>query len=204
MKVQEVVELFKRHKYYLTSSQLVEFRVHTSLIRKMLDEGRLEKVKRGLYRLPAEAIPDTENFTFDYFDAAIAVPEGIFCLTTALHYYGLSTKRPSVFDIAIPRTRRTPKLYTVAVRFYRFQEPYFSYGMKEIETSVATIRMYDKEKSICDAFRQRRLIGEDIALESLNTYLKQSDKNINKLLETARLCKVKHLVEPAVKAMVGF
>ncbi len=194
MNTDDVIKFFKQHNYYLKSSQLTKFKVHTSLVRDMLDEGLLEKVKRGLYRLPAETIPEHERFTFDYFDAAIAVPKGIFCLTTALYYHGLSTQRPSIFDMAIPRTQRTPKLFTVSVRFYRFQEPYYSNGVQEIQTKIVTLRIYNKEKTICDAFRQRRIIGEDIAMESLNTYLKQSKKDINTLLKTAAFCKVKHII----------
>jgi len=203
MTFDEVINLFKKHSYYLTSSQLTRFKVHTSQIRKMLDQGMLEQVKRGLYRLPPEAIPEHKMFTFDYFDAAVAVPKGIFCLTTAMYYHGLSTHRPAIFDMAIPRTQRTPKLYTVSVRFYRFQEPYYSYGVEKINTQITTIKIYNKEKTICDAFRQRRIIGEDIAIESLNTYLRQSKKDINKLLKTASFCKVKHIIEPIVKAVVG-
>ena len=204
MNSNKVINLFKQHNYYLRSRQLTKLKVHTSLIRKMLDRGQLEQVKRGFYRLPAESIPEHERFTFDYFDASVAVPNGVFCLSTALFHHGLTTQRPALFDMAIPRTQRTPKLFTVSIKFYRFQEPYYSYGLEEIKTKIAIIKIYNKEKSVCDAFRQRRVIGEDIAMESLNAYLKQRKKDINKLLETATLCKVKHLIEPVVKAMVGF
>ncbi len=204
MNPNDVINLFKQHNYYLRSSLLIKLKVHTSLIRKMLDQGQLEQVKRGFYRLPADSIPENEQFTFDYFDAAAAVPNGVFCLSTALHYHGLTTQRPTIFDMAVPRTQRTPNLFTVSVKFYRFQEPYYSYGLEEIKTEIAIIKIYNKEKSVCDAFRQRRVIGEDIAMESLNAYLKQRKKDINKLFETAALCKVKHLIEPVVKAMVGF
>ena len=204
MQRDDVIKLFKEHHYYLRSSQLTRHRVHTSLIRQMVERGLLEKVKRGLYRLPPHEIPEDETFTFDYFDAAMAVPTGVFCLSTALYYHGLTTQSPGVFDMAIPRSHRTPKLYTVAVRFYRFQELYFSHGVEEIRTPIGPIRMYDREKAICDAFRLRRIIGENIAMESLNTYLKLRDKDINKLIDVAGLCEVKHLIEPVVKAMVGF
>lgn len=204
MNTGDVIKLFKQHNYYLKSSQLTKFKIHTSLIREMLDQGLIEQVKRGLYRLPPEALPEHEIFTHDYFDAAIALPKGIFCLTTALYYHGLSTQRPAVFDMAIPRTQRTPKLFTVSVHFYRFLKPYYAYGVEEIQMDMTTIKIYNKEKSVCDAVRLRRIIGEDIAMESLNTYLKQSKKDINKLLKAAKFCKVKHIIEPAVKAMVGF
>ncbi len=204
MKQDDVIKLFERHNYYLSSGLLTKLKVHTSLIRQMVQRGELEQVKRGLYRLPMEALPRDEEFTFDYFDAAAGVPSGIFCLSTALYYHGLTTNRPAVFDMAIPRTRRAPELFTVSIRFYRFQEPYYSYGVEEVRTKPALIKIYNKEKSLCDAFRQRRIIGEDIALESLNAYLKEHKKDINKLLVTAEVCKVKHLIEPVVKAMTGF
>ncbi len=90
------------------------------------------------------------------------------------------------------------------MRFYRFQEPYYSYNIEKIETKIFPIKIYDKEKTVCDSIRLRHLIGEDIALEGLNSYIKQQKKDINKLLRTAKFCKVKHIVEPAVKTMIGF
>ncbi len=203
MTTDEVIRFFKQNRYYLNTSQLLKYKVHTSVLRNMVNVGLLEQVKRGLYRLPAETLPEDEIFTYDYFDAAVAVPKGVFCLATALHYHGLTTQRPSTFDMVIPRSQRTPKLFTVSVRFYRFNEPYYSYGIQEINTSLISVKIYDKEKSVCDAFRQRRIIGEELAMESLHTYLMQAPKDINKLLATAALCRVKHLVEPVVKTFAG-
>ena len=200
----EVIHIFQQQGPYLRSEQLVKNNVHTSLVRKMVIEGSLEKIKRGFYRLTAEMFTDDENFTIDYFDAAAAVPKGIFCLSTSLHYYQLTTQRISMFDIAIPRTQRTPVLYNLNARFYRFQDPYYSYGVEEIKTKTGIIKFYNAEKTICDAYRQRRIIGEDIALESLNNYLKQYPKDINKLLKAAGFCRVKHLIEPVVKTMIGY
>ena len=199
----EIIRLFRQNRYYLSTGQLLKHKVHTSILHKMVEDGALEQVKRGLYRLPADKLPEHEIFTFDYFDAAVGVPKGIFCLATALYYHGLSTQRPSRFDMAIPRSQRKPKLFSVSVRFYRFKEPYYSYDIKHIATPMATIKMYGPEKSICDAFRLRRIVGEDLAMESLNAYLKRSRKDINKLLEMAAFCKVKHLIEPVVKVFAG-
>jgi len=165
---------------------------------------KIERVKRGLYRLSPENLVADEYFTFDYFDAAIAVPEGVFCPMTALSYHDLSTSKPSEFDMAIPPARRDTKLATVSVRFYRFREPYYSYGIQEIQTSTTSIKIYEKEKSVCDAIRLRHIIGDDVAMEALNTYIRMPQKKINKLWQVAKICRVSHIVEPAVKAMTGF
>lgn len=204
MKRIDIINLFKQSKGYRSSAELIDNKVHTSHIRELVEQGKIERIKRGLYRLPAEDLLQDEIFTHDYFDAAVAVPKGIFCLRTALYYYGLTTYNPTELDMAIPPSNRNPKLLTTSVRFYRFQDPFYSSNIVNIKTSLFPIRLYNKERTVCDAIRMRRIIGEDMAMEGLNSYLKQPVKSINKLLKMAKFCKVRHLVEPAVKAVTGF
>ncbi len=204
MQIDDIIKIFKKNKGYLKSGELIKHKIHTSVVRTLVEQGVIDQIKRGLYRLPPDELPENDTFTHDYFDAAVSVPNGVFCLTTALAFHGLSTHKPSVFDIAIPPTHRNQKLYSVSVRFFRFQEPYYSHNVEHFNTNIVSIKMYDKEKTVCDAIRLRHLIGEDIAMEGLNSYIKQQKKDINKLLENAKFCKVSHIVIPAVKAMTGF
>jgi predicted transcriptional regulator of viral defense system len=201
---EDVIKIFRQKGGYARTVELIERRVHTSTFNNLLEQGLIEKVKPGLYRLAPEELSQDENFTHDYFDAAMAIPDGIFCLITALSYHGLTTRKPVIIDIAIPPTYRNIKLNTVSVRFYRFKEPYYSLDIELVKTGITTLKIYGKEKSVCDAVRLRHLIGEDVAMESLNAYMRLHQKDINKLLETARICKIKHIVEPVVKAMSGF
>lgn len=204
MHPEKIIQLFKEGRGYLKSADLLKHRIHTSQIKKLVVDGKIDRIKRGLYRLPPDELIQDERFTFEYFDAAVAVPKGIFCLSTALYYHGLTTTNPSVFEMAILPTQRNAKLFDVAIRFYRFQKPYFKFEVEEIHTDLLPIKIYGKEKSVCDVIRMRHLVGEDIAMEGLNSYIRQSEKDINKLLETAAFCKIRHIVEPAVKAMIGF
>jgi predicted transcriptional regulator of viral defense system len=199
-----VLKLFKQKNGYLSSADLQKYKVHTSIIRALVEQGRIERIKRGLYRLPPEELSQDQTFTHDYFDAVMAVPKGIFCLKTGLHFYGLTTYNPTQIDMAIPTTSRDTKLLTTAVKFYRFREPFYSTHIVSIKTSLCRIKIFNKERTVCDVIRMRHIVGEDIAMEGLNTYLRQQKKDINQLLSIAKFCKVKHLVEPAVKAMAGF
>jgi hypothetical protein len=63
--------------------------------------------------------------------------------------------------------------------------------------------MYNKEKTICDMFRYRKKIGEDLALEALKNYLRGKGSNIKKLHQYAVICRVKTIIVPYIKAMVS-
>jgi len=204
MQPEKITRLFSENNGYLRSSELLRYGIHTSQIKALVDQGRIDRIKRGLYRLPPDELIADSTFTYEYFDVTMAVPNGIFCLSTALHYHGLTTSNPSVFDMAILPTHRNGKLFDVLIRYYRFQKPYYYYDIENIETNLFPIKVYGKEKSVCDVVRMRHIVGEDIAMEGLNSYIRQPEKDINKLLKTAVFCKVRHIVEPAVKAMTGF
>ena len=204
MHPEKIIQFFKKSQGYLKSADLIKHGIHTSHIKKLVEEGKIDRIKRGLYRLPPDQLVQDEKFTFEYFDAAVAVPKGIFCLSTALYHHGLTTTNPSVLEMAILPTQRNARLFNVAIRFYRFQKMYYQYDIEEIHTDLFPVKIYGKEKSVCDVIRMRHLVGEDIAMEGLNSYIKQKDKDVNKLLKTATFCKIRHIVEPAVKAMIGF
>lgn len=76
--------------------------------------------------------------------------------------------------------------------------------IENIKTSIFPIRIYGMERTVCDVIRMRHIVGEDIAMEGLNNYIKKTKKDINKMFDMAKFCRVKHIIEPAVKAMIGF
>ena len=58
-------------------------------------------------------------------------------------------------------------------------------------------------KTICDMFRYRRELGEDLALEALKTYLKLKDASTTRLLEYASICQARTVMMPYLKALVS-
>ena len=62
--------------------------------------------------------------------------------------------------------------------------------------------MYNREKTICDMFRYRDKLGENLALEALKNYLHGKDSNIKKLSEYAVICRVKKIMFPYITAMI--
>ena len=86
--------------------------VHSRALRRLVNDGSVERVARGLYRLTH--VEPTEHYTL----AAVCarVPDSIVCLLSALTVHGLGTQLPWQEWIAIPHKARTPRLPELPVR----------------------------------------------------------------------------------------
>ena len=194
----KINKVFKKHGGFARTKDILAAGIHRRDIKRIRDEGRIIRVKRGLYRL--SDIPLVSNQ--GYIDLARAVPEGVICLLSALSYHELTTFNPSVISMALCRGRRRPKIEYPPVEFYYFSKKQFKAGVNEIKIKGHKISIYCPEKTICDCFRYRSKLGLDIAKEGLSEYLKRKGRNLESLFEYAEICRVKKLMEIWVNAMI--
>lgn len=194
----KINKVFKKHNGFARTNDILAAGIHRRDIKRMRDEGRIIRVKRGLYRL--SEIPLVSNQ--GYIDLARAVPEGVICLLSALSYHELTTFNQSVISMALCRGRRRPKIEYPPVEFYYFSTKQFKAGVDEIKIKGHKISIYCPEKTICDCFRYRNKLGLDIAKEGLSEYLKLKGRNLERLFEYAEICRVKKLMEIWVNAMI--
>jgi len=197
-KYKKIIEVFKNHNGYARTKDILAEGIHPRDIKEVLDKGIIIKVKNGLYRLADTPVISNQSF----IDLAHAVPEGVICLLSALSYYELTTFNPSIISMAIPRKAWRPKIKYPPVEFYYFSPKQFEAGIDEINIKGHKVRIYSPEKTICDCFRYRNKLGLDVAKEGLSEYLKRKDRNLEKLLEYAEICRVKRLLETWINAMI--
>ena len=112
-------------KTFFRPSDAAELGVDSRGLRRLLDDGSVERVARGVYRL-ADAEP-TEHYSL----AAVCtrVPGAIICLLSALSVHGLGTQLPREVWIAIPHKARTPRLPELPVKVVRFSGASLRYGV---------------------------------------------------------------------------
>lgn len=173
--------------------------IHPRWLRRLQDEGVIERARAGLYR--STEAPETADQTL--FEACAAVPEGVICLTSALAYQRLTTANPSAIEMAIPRDHWRPRVAYPPIRFYEFRPRLMRLGL-ELKRGPRRqeLRVFNAERAICDAFRLRRIVGKDIALEALQAYLRRrSGRRVDDLLKMARATRVLRLIRPYVEAL---
>lgn len=194
--MEEITKYISGNGGYARLTELRDEGFQTREISKLNDEGVLYKVKPGLYKLKNSQV------TSGYVDVSKAMPKGVIALVSALTYYDLTTFNPSSIHVAIPNYEKAKKLNFPPVEVYYFRENQYEHGIEEVSIQGHTVRMYNREKTVCDMFRYRNKLGEDLALEGLREYLELPEANLNVLKENMKTCRVRTVMEPYVKAMV--
>lgn len=92
-------------------------------------------------------------------------------MVSAASYYEQKTFNPCEIYVAVPNNTDKFVLSYPPIKVYYFINRYYSPGIETLKTKSRIIRIYNKEKTIGDLFRYINKIGEDIAVESLKTYL---------------------------------
>ena len=183
---------------YINTKDLISNGYHTREIKEMSEKNMIIRIKKGLYRKVGVNEPEHQG----YIDLAVAIPKGVVCLLSAVSYHELSTVNPGNISIAIPHGTRIQKIYYPPVKIYLFSADMYTTGIEDVKRGKYSFKIYSKEKTVCDCFRYRNKIGIDIAKESLREYLRLKNRNIVKLLEVAKICRVKPIIEQWLNALV--
>lgn len=149
--------------------------------------GDLIRLKNGVYATPNVLYSSVINI-----DKIVA--DGILCLYSAWSIYRLTTQIPDAFYVAI-KNKRIVRLPTEPViKLVYVSDSIVDLGATYIEEYGFRLRIYDMERSVCDAIKYRNKIGIDVMAEILNTYLSREGRNVKKLSEYAEKLRVKNIL----------
>lgn len=167
-------------------------------INQMVDQGMLIKLNKRFYENP-----NFQGEESDFYYAYAFVPNGVVCLLSAAVYYNLSTYRPDAVDVAIPRKAKVstlPDWPEINVRY--FTDDRFGVGIETVRDGNNQFRIYDIEKTVVDIVFYREKIGIEETKEVLITYLRQSDRNLNRLIRYAEMLKCGEVMKKYLEVLV--
>jgi predicted transcriptional regulator of viral defense system len=131
-------------------------------------KGVIERVGRGLYRV-AEASSGVNLDFEELVLIASSIPRGVVCLVSALCYYNLTDQIMREYWIAIPNTDKSPK--RPHARIVRMRN--MSLGLTTVKMGKYVVKIFDRERTIVDAFRY---LSDEVAIKALQAYLKSSSQ----------------------------
>ncbi|WP_246067944.1 type IV toxin-antitoxin system AbiEi family antitoxin domain-containing protein [Legionella geestiana] len=150
-------DLFARPVFYAAEAR--EAGIHPSRLSYYVKTNRIERIGHGVYR-GVESSVQADFQCEDLIIIAKSIPQGVVCLVSALTLYELTDEMPREHWIAVPHSTTAPKRpHTRIVR------------MRDMETGKTmhtigreTIAIFDRERTIIDAFRY---LSKEIAIKAL-------------------------------------
>lgn len=164
---------------------------------RLVEEGRLVRHARGIYAV-ADHVPG-EGYTLAH--VAKRVPDGVFCLFTALRFHDLTTQSPAEVWVALPEKARRPRLDYPRLRVARFSGLALTEGVGEHRVEGVRIRVYSAAKTVADCFKYRNKVGIDVAVEALRDFSRKHRGGANDLAHFARICRVSRVMQPYLDAI---
>lgn len=159
--------------------------------------GLLERVGRGLYRLPDAQVSEFESLA----TVAAKVPQAVFCLLTALQFHELTTQLPRQVWIAMPRGSHPPRIDYPPIKMVQFTGEAYSAGVEEVERDGVRLRVYGVAKTVADCFKHRNKIGLDVALEALKDARSRNKASVDEIWRYAKVCRVANVMRPYLESI---
>jgi len=176
---------------------LTERGLPTVALTRLVRQGRLQRVGRGLYALPDRPVSEHNTLA----EVARKHPQAIVCLLSALRFHDLTTQSPFEVWLAIPNKARAPKMDYSPLRIVRFSGAALTRGVEDHVIDGVPVRVTSVARTVADCFKFRNKIGLDVALEALHEAWRAKRASMDELWRYAALCRVANVMRPYMESL---
>lgn len=165
---------------------------------KYIRDNGLEQVRRGLYSCVDDYWAD------ELYLLHQRCPNAIFSHDEAFYYHGLTDREPIIHTLTIYSGYNAHRLTADGnCKVYTVKKELLDVGkIIANDNNGNKIPMYDLERTICDLLRSRNSIEAQDFNSALKTYVSRKDKNLNRLMEYAKLFRVDNVARRYMEVLL--
>ena len=123
-------------------------------------------------------------------------------MESALDYYGYIKRTPSAWQIAVSdKTRRDRfKIVYPSIKPHFVKQDKYSIGIVKGEVAGIKIKVYDRERTICDCLFHKNKMDSEVFNDAIKNYLNDPNKNVARLGEYANVLHVEKKVRDKINS----
>ena len=195
----QVKEVIVNNGGIAKSADFVAAGIRASDVVNLCNAGILSRIRHGYYELTEKSEVSEERLL------ATLIPKGIVCVESALFHYGYSDFAPRKWSIAVPRSMSRTKLNVdvLALQPYYVQAELYDLGKTTDNFNGVVLPVYDRERTICDCFKYRAKLDNEIFNKALNAYANDTEKNLNNLSAYAKKLRVYKKVTELMEVLLN-
>lgn len=192
----KIIQLAKENNGVLTTAILSEKGILRGNLKKLADDGKLEKTARGVYILP-------EIWEDEFVNLQTRFKKGIFSNETALFLWDLTDRTPNRYAMTFPNSYNLTNAKNEGISCSRVKAEWYLEGMTKIESPGGNrITAYNMERTLCDVLRKRGGVDTGVVTEAFKRYAVRKDKNIPLLSEYAKKFHVEGKVRRYLEVLI--
>ena len=172
-------QLIETNNGYLLSAMVNENNISRAALSKYIKEKGLERIARGIY-ITDDVWPD-ELYIMQVRNKAV-----IFSGETALYLHGLIDREYSEICVSVPTGYNASHLKTGNVQVRYASKSSYGLGVCTVpSTSGNMVKVYDRERCICDLISDRNKMEVQNFQTAMKEYMSDKGKKIFRLVEYA-------------------
>lgn len=186
----------KDNNGFIKTAQVEEVGISRPMLKKFVDAGHLKKVRKGLYVLADELV---DEYALVQAQSSTAV----FAYGTALYLWGMSDRVPNTLDVVVPSGSNVSRLKknNPHIRCHYVTPKFYDVGITQTQTPLgATVRLYDKERCICDLIRSKDDVEMQLFTQAIKDYFKNKPNN-RKILKYGKLFGIEEKIRTYVEVL---
>lgn len=195
MKREDIILYIANNNGMINTGEAKKLNISLRNLQRLEEEGELERVAQGLYL--------HKDFLVDpFYLVKYRSSKAIFSHNTALYLHKLSDENPRILTTTVPSGWNSPLIKQDNLyKFYYYKEEIWKIGQEKVESPYGhMIKIYNKERTLCDCIVDIDEIGRDIVIKAIKEYMANKEsRDINKLYKYAEIFNIKEKVRTYVE-----
>ena len=180
----EIKRLADSNNGFIRTSDIETAGISRMVLRKYVDAGKLEQIRKGLYTL-------SDDLADEFALIQVHSPKAIFSYGT------------HIFDIPVPQgTNISRMIRDVAnLRCHYVRPEVYELGVAKTQSPQgATVLLYDKERCVCDLIRDKDKVDIQIYTQAIKDYFHNKNDR-RKLLKYTKILGVEEKVRTYMEVL---
>ena len=190
----EILKLIEEQGGIVKKEQFTGLGIDYRRILDFVQSGDLVRIKNGYYTDRIDRFTEEELVARLFSDARL-------CMESALYAYGYISQKPYAWHLAVDKNTSKSRFkmdYPKIIPYYTEPDA-LELGSTEITMSGQQFLIYDRDRVICDCLKYETKLEREVFKGALQSYIRDSQKDISALMAYARARKV----VGKVQSMIG-
>jgi predicted transcriptional regulator of viral defense system len=181
---EKLKQIIQKQNGTVLSADLDAYEIPRIYLQKMVAEGQLERVGRGIY-VSVNSIED------ELFAMQTKYPKLVYSHETALYLHELTDRTPFDYSVSVPSGYKVVGKVADRFKVFYIKKELHQLGIETVSSNHGNpIIIYNIERTICDLVRSRNRIDIQIFNEALKRFVRLKSVDYLKLMDYAKQLRI--------------